>query len=87
MSALHGSARGSYRHETMKVISIRVSYTKKYLHAFMGRALSLEGEDNGNYSQAKNKNNHGAKPYQVFLLFHANKTTDTFQIRTTGRPI
>ena len=50
MSALHGSARGSYRHETMKVISIRVSYTKKYLHAFMGRALSLEGEDNGDYN-------------------------------------
>ncbi len=53
----------------------------------MGRALSLEGEDNGNYSQAKNKNNHAAKPYQVFLLFHTIKTTDTFQIRTTGRPI
>ena len=28
-SAIYGSARGSYKHETMKVISIRVSYTKK----------------------------------------------------------
>ena len=50
MSAIHGSDRDSYRHETMKVISIRGSYTKKYLHAFMGRALSLEGEDNGDYN-------------------------------------
>ena len=52
----------------------------------MGRALSLEGEDNGNDDQAEDYNKNAAKPYQVFFLFHANKTTDTFQIRTTGRP-
>ncbi len=87
MSALHGSARGSYRHETMKVISIRVSYTKKCLHPFMGRDLSLEGEDNGDDDQDEDYNKSAAKPYQVFFLFHANKTTDSFQIRTTGWPI
>ena len=53
----------------------------------MGRALSLEGEDNGNDDQAEDYNKNAAKPYQVFFLFHANKTTDSFQIRTTGWPI
>ena len=52
----------------------------------MGRDLSLEGEDNGNDDQAEDYNKKAAKPYQVFFLFHANNTTATFQIRTTGRP-
>ncbi len=53
----------------------------------MGRDLSLEGEDNGDDDQAEDYNKSAAKPYQVFFLFHANQTTDSFQIRTTGWPI
>ncbi len=52
----------------------------------MGRDLSLEGEDNGDDDQAEDYNKSATKPYQVFFLFHANNTTDTFQIRTIRQP-
>ena len=48
----------------------------------MGRALSLEGEDNGNDDQAEDYNKNAAKPYQVVFLFHAPKTSDFSLIRT-----